>query len=296
MDRTTLENADKYMDEMEDNPALPDTESKIWERNNLGKSITHRLSKIGRDNFDYQASFIRDGEEPPDLGRTDAQKVKDYYFQQTGREALEMQAVIEEEEKQVKIMEKRANVGRALIRRKVKVANMDNDNDDSLKIDKEWNTSSWTDEMITAGMDYLFYVFVDPKVQASQYLKDKAMTMIDKLIVRHFAAEKHLRFKIEAIISRAISRFVKNGRSLAQLDLLCILHVGKETYRSELAEFNFTGRVMEMVSIECRLAAIIIQHRFRTWSGYKRRKKRNVNPITLTFGSDMVMNSLREQY
>ncbi len=279
---------------MEDNPALPDTESKIWERNNLGKSITHRLSKIGRDNFDYQASFIRDGEEPPDLGRTDAQKVKDYYFQQTGREALEMQAVIEEEEKQVKIMEKRANVGRALIRRKVKVANMDNDNDDSLKIDKEWNTSSWTDEMITAGMDYLFYVFVDPKVQASQYLKDKAMTMIDKLIVRHFAAEKHLRFKIEAIISRAISRFVKNGRSLAQLDLLCILHVGKETYRSELAEFNFTGRVMEMVSIECRLAAIIIQHRFRTWSGYKRRKKRNVNPITLTFGSDMVMNSLRE--
>ena len=46
MDRTTLENADKYMDEMEDNPALPDTESKIWERNNLGKSITHRLSKI----------------------------------------------------------------------------------------------------------------------------------------------------------------------------------------------------------------------------------------------------------
>ena len=37
--------------------------------------------------------------------------MKDYYFQQTGREALEMQAVIEEEEKQVKIMEKRANVG-----------------------------------------------------------------------------------------------------------------------------------------------------------------------------------------
>ena len=49
-------------------------------------------------------------------------------------------------------------------------------------------------------------------MQASQHLKDKAMTMLDKLIVRHYAAEKHLRFKIEAIISRAISRFVKNGK------------------------------------------------------------------------------------
>ena len=51
---------------------------------------------------------------------------------------------------------------------------------------------------------------------------------------------------------------------------------------------------MEMISIECRLAAIVIQHRFRAWSSYRKRKVRKVNPITLTFGSDMVMNNLKE--
>lgn len=295
VDRNTLDNVDKFMDEIEENPAVPpDTESVVWEKKYMGKSITHRLSNIGRASFDYQAQFIEPGEQSKKIARNDKQMVLDHYFSNTGREMLEMQAVIDDEEKEVEAMRKKAKSATKLIRKKIKVADMDHENKDSLAIDREWDTSNWSDEMITAGLDYLLYVFVDPKVKDSKYLKDKAMTMIDKLLVRHHSAERHLNFKLESIVSRAISRFVKDGRSLAQQDLLCILHVSKEKFKRELSSFNFAGRVMEMLNIEGRLAAILIQHRFRTFRGYRRRKKRDVNPITLTFGSDFVMDSLRE--
>jgi len=54
-----------------------------------------------------------------------------------------------------------------------------------------------------------------------------SVVMIDKLLSRHWQAEFHLREKLESIVSRAISRFIRDGRSAAQLDLLYIVHVGR---------------------------------------------------------------------
>ena len=64
VDKVTLDNVDKFMDDIEEKPLVPAVdESKVWEIKHLGKSITHRLSKVGRDSFDYQSQFIEPGED-----------------------------------------------------------------------------------------------------------------------------------------------------------------------------------------------------------------------------------------
>ena len=102
VDQSTLNNVDEYIDSIENQPIVSVVdESKVWEKKYLGKSSTHRLSRIGRDSFNYQSQFIETGNEQKNLIRNDKQKVMDYYFSNTGREMLEMQAVIDEEEKEV---------------------------------------------------------------------------------------------------------------------------------------------------------------------------------------------------
>ena len=66
---------------------------------------------------------------------------------------------------------------------------------------------------------------MDPS--AGEAHKKMSVVMIDRLLTRHWQAEFYLRDKLESIVSRAISRFIRDGRSAAQLDLLHIVHVGR---------------------------------------------------------------------
>jgi hypothetical protein len=57
---------------------------------------------------------------------------------------------------------------------------------------------------------------------------------------------------------------------------------------------SFSGRAFEMMSLEGRLAAILIQHTYRSHRAARNATERKVNPITLTFGGDLEMRFLRE--
>ena len=271
-----------------------DMEVEKWESENLGKSALHRLSRVGRDAIQYhEANTVTEEGQEEKIASTESREQKDFYFHQTGKQLLEMQLFEEEEDKEAALMQKRSARAGKLLKKSVKVSDME-EGDSDLAIDQDWDTSNWKDEMIEAGMDYLFYVFVDPKYESNDTKKELAVTMIDRLLGRHFIAEKYFNNKLESIVSRAISRFVKNGKSAAQTSLLYILHIGRAKFMKELSNFNFAGRSFEMLTIEARLAAMLIQHTFRTYKGRKNFKGRNVNPITLTFGSDFVMRTLRE--
>ena len=77
---------------------------------------------LGNDNLnDVFVIISKRLNEQKNLIRNDKQKVLDYYFSNTGREMLEMQAVIDEEEKEVEAMRKKAMAATKLIKRKIKV-------------------------------------------------------------------------------------------------------------------------------------------------------------------------------
>ncbi len=164
----------------------------------------------------------------------------------------------------------------------------------NLSIDQDWDTSNWTDEQICAGMEFLFYVFVDPKYAKDAVYKSNAVVMIDRLLTRHDCAGQLFEEKLESVVSRAISRFIRNGRSAAQMDLLLMLHVGRTKFAAQLSQFSFAGRSMEMSTLEARLATILIQHTFRSWKAGRTAKTNNYNPITRTFGRDLEERFLRE--
>lgn len=292
-----LDHVDELKDSIEANEK-PDMESKEWEKLFMGVSRLHRVSNKGRAEIDYQASLIRnDDPNMPEMKEkpiSDKKKVLFHYFSKLGADVLSMQ-LVEEEEKQREFakMKKNAKKATSILRRRVKVADADED-DEALRIDQEWDTSNWKNEQIEAGLDYLFYIFVDDRYSRDPTMKARASTMIDKLLTRHHEAQTYLEFKLETLVGRAISRFVRNGVSLAQQDFLYILHVGRYKFLKDLSGFNFAGRALEMANIEGRLASIVIQHCFRTFYQRRNRVTRKVNPITKTFGKDFEMKALQE--
>ena len=276
---------------------LADPDVKDWERKVLGSSPVHRLKRIGRDFVDFETEknlaknlgVLVD----PDPLLQESKDIKNRYFSQIGRNMLEMQLYEEQENKEAAEWLKKAAQANKLLRRKVKVSETE-EGGSNLNIDQDWDTSSWQDEQICAGMDFLFYVFVDPKYAGNAAYKANAVVMIDRLLTRHDCANAMFEEKLEGVVARAISRFIKNGRSAAQLDLLLMLHVGRTKFASQLSLFNFAGRSLEMSSLEARLAAILIQHTFRAWRADRMTQVNNYNPITRTFGGDLEMRFLRE--
>ncbi len=295
-----LADVDAFADEFITSADKADPDVEEWENKHLGRSPVHRLSRIGRDAVDLRVMKKLDIEKATGLEVKEDPKVLEtreqsqWYFHQSGRQAMEMQLYHEEEAQATQVMKTKSVKSVKLLRKKIKVSENEEGGDSTLSIDQDWDTSTWKHDDITAGMDYLLYVFVDPKYKESDIHKKMAITMIDKMLTRHWQAEYYLRDKMEAIVARAISRFIRNGRSAAQLNLINIIHVGKDKYIKELSLFNFSGRSFEMMSVECRLAAILIQHTFRSFKSEKNVKIRKTLPISETFGGNLEMRFLRE--
>jgi len=258
----------------------------------LGKDAEARTSRVGRDHMDldYTLSLKNDAPPPTDFSRPDDKKKKFFhYFHSTGKEMLEIQLdkEREEEEKQNAII--RAAHAHQLLRRHIKVSENE-ERAGSVRIDTDWNTTAWTDEMIEAGCEVLFGIFSEENCPKAR--KVKAVEMLEKLQFRHKVAQAFVRRNLEVLVGRAISRFIRKGKCAGQLDLLYILHSARIRFIENFSDFNFTGKAFEMMLAEARLASIIIQHAFRAKLDSFR--PRPQHGIVTRFGGEAEMRNLRQ--
>eukprot|EP00981_Chlorochromonas_danica_P002856 scaffold564_cov172-Ochromonas_danica.AAC.1 len=158
-------------------------------------------------------------------------------------------------------LKKSSKVG-TLLRKKVKVTDFADDGV-AISIEQDWDTSSWNDNLVEAGCEALIYVFYDLYEVSSLERKNKALQMLQKLLNRHNAAELFLRKNLEMLIGKATSRLIRNGTSCGVLNLLYVLDGCKEKFTAELSNFKFNGRAVEMLLVEAKVAAVLIQHTFR---------------------------------
>jgi hypothetical protein len=150
--------------------------------------------------------------------------------------------------------------------------------------------------MIEAGCEALVLVFQEvgdfgKGMEQVYERKQRATVMLDKLLFRHHQANTWARVNIESMIGQSVNRLVRNGKSQSVFDVLYVLHVLKIKMYKELSTFKFSGRAHEMMMGEMRLAAIMIQHTYR--SMVIRTRVRPPNPMTDCFGDPKVMRDLR---
>ena len=268
-----------------------------WVKKQLGRNIIERVTSVGRDTMSYL-----DG-----LGMTvgvDRQRRFQAYMATTGRELLEMQLVDtgEEDRKREAMLKQMMRAGRVL-RGHVKVSENEA-GQKSVAIDKEWNTGSWTPEMIEAGMDCLFYVFLEdgpwkPGTMVGENVEKRpqAVIMLEKLLQRHTEARSYIQFKLDDLMTQALNSYIKYGKARAKLEILYIIHAAREKFIGQISEFSVAARAAELMSSEMRLAAIIIQQVFRVYMSTKSKKMDYslINPIAAQFGSDEEMLAMRER-
>eukprot|EP00605_Chrysophyceae_sp_TOSAG23-4_P001687 GSChrysophyteH1.ASY1.ANO1.1853.1 assembled CDS len=189
-----------------------------------------------------------------------------------------------------KVKEEARDAQKRLRRRNVLVADNESAGEDlGVKVDKEWNTSGWTDEMICDGVKTLFEIFYDSH-KSTTNAKALACTMLVKLIGRHAAAEDYVKENIGQLAALAANRFVRGGKSAGILDLLHIVQACKDKFVPQLSDCMVVQRIIYMMNLEIYLAAILIQHVFRRWIHPIRRARRlaagTVLPVSLEFGSE----------
>ena len=78
------------------------------------------------------------------------------------------------------------------------------------------------------------------------------------------------------------------------LDIFYILHLCKTNFLVEISKYNYCGSFCDMLLLESRYAAILIQHTFRT---FKMKKiKREFNPDHVGFGTELEAKMYRRSY
>lgn len=258
---------------------------KPWE-SSLGANVEQRVKLLGRDSLKYKK----------DVKYASGDKVQEQrfidYMHQTGAELLQLRL---SDKKQLELerseFRSKSHQAALLIRKKVKVQELE-DGMLSVVMDQEWDTSGWSDEMIEAGCDALSQIFFDPDSNAGQEKKERAVFMIQKLVHRHKVAENFIRKNIEIMIGKSASRLIRNGKSGGLLDLLFVLHGCREKYFDDLSRYNFCGRADDMLLVEYRLAAILIQHAFR--SMVDKLRARPSTAVSRVFGTNKDLDELRD--
>ena len=258
-----------------------DLEQPEWVRKRLGKNVIERSTQVGRDTMDYLESINMSQSE-------DKKRQFTGYMHNTGRQLMELQVYDtgQEDARRALLLKQLARAGRIL--RKVVKVSENEAGQSSVDIDKDWNTSSWTQEMIEAGIDTLIYVFLDDENPSNDSArKQQALVMLEKLLKRHSEAVAYVKQKIEDFMTRALNSQIRKGVALARLDLIYLVYASREKFMNDISMFSFCGRASELMMGEGRLAAIIIQHFFRTKNSVTRPSVKDKRPSVVdTFGSD----------
>jgi len=155
-----------------------------------------------------------------------------------------------------------------LIPRRVRV---DDDGEDSvgadkseLSLDQDWSTISWNDEMVTSACETLYAKFQEPNFLLDEQKRTKAIAMFEKLVENNAPAEVFVKTNIENMINSSTSRLLRGGRSISAFNFLYVIKIAQKKCCHELTSFRFAFKAVEMMLLESRLAAILIQHTFRS--------------------------------
>jgi len=261
-----------------------------WEKAQMGETTVDRVVTMGNDIRDWRerasGTFLQ--QTAADI---EGNKRFGEYVSRMGKDMLQMVSSEDTEEDQEKARaeaKRRAIEARKrLRRRKVRVADQES-SAESAKMDEEWDTADWSDEMVEDGVSVLFDVFYDPKTRTDEIRKMRACLMLEKLISRHEVAEIYVRKNIALLVGLSANRFIRGGQSMALLDLIYILHAARTKYVPELSENNFSGRATDMLLLEARVAALQMQHMVRS---HKARvlntlRRHDSNDLIRSFGSE----------
>lgn len=252
----------------------------------LGLGTIDRVKNMGND--------IRDWRERAKMSTTLEDTLMNQrfgaYVSGLGKDMLQMVSSIDEDENviqaRINAKKKAVEAKQRLKRRSVKVADME-EGDEASKMDEEWDTSAWSDEMVEDGVAVLFDVFYDPETRRDEVKKVRACLMLEKLINRHEAAELYVRKNIALLVGLSANRFIKDGQSCGMLDLLYILHAARTKYIPELSENNFAGRATDMLMLEARQSVLMLQHMVRAHTSRKKNRERieEVDGLIGSFGT-----------
>lgn len=256
----------------------------------LGETTTERVVTMGGDIKNWRESADGRTLEVTDEDRMNTLRFGEY-VSRLGADMLQMVSSIEEDEDPKKARlaakEKAIESKTRLKRRNVRVAGID-ESVASTKMDEEWDTSAWSDEMVTDACNILFDVFYDPVTRRDEVRKQRACMMLDKLISRHAVAELYVRKNVALLVGLSANRFIdKAGQTCALLDLVYILHAARLRFVPELSENNFAGRAIDMVLLEVRLGVLTVQHmvRARRMRQKARERAAGASEAVLKFGS-----------
>ena len=262
-------------------------ELRDWEKS-LGGSTMDRMRGLGRETMNWRNETK--GVAPPSQ---EALEQFSHYVHKTGAQMLQMR--LSKEAKQeiaeregIRVKKSRLN---KIVRRKIKADEMD-DNLVGIVMDKEWDTSQWSKQDILAGCEALMMIFQgDDEHGTSDEKKAQAILMLEKLTFRHEVAAEFLRDSLDPLIAKSSSKKYRGGQSAAQLDILYILHNCREKYRDKFSEYQFVSRFCDLLNLEAKLAATLIQHTIRVYLDSKRPQELSANEQG--FGTYEEMSRLR---
>ncbi len=196
------------------------------------------------------------------------------YIHETGASMLKIQLP------EVKVKRSNSKIQK-IMKRAVKVSEMD-DGGLTIALDLEWDTSSWGNDEIEAGCEALLSIF---QAEVNPVRRAQAVRMLSKLLERHKCAVNYMRQSIQPIIHKCVSQRVRVGRSVAALNLIFVLHCSIHIFYSEISSFNFTEHYLDMLLVEAKLAATLIQHTFRTFKEEKSIKFNSIGKLAKGFGT-----------
>lgn len=193
------------------------------------------------------------------------------YIHKTGMEMLQLKPGTTQEDIDARQQQARRNLRLAkILQKRIRVSEMA-DGGMNIAIDVEWDTSMWSREELESGCDALVSTI---EMRPPPERKAQALRMFYKLLHRHKEVEEHLKKQIETLMNRAINRRLVNGKSNSYLDLLLILECCVTRFHRDYSTHNYTGKLCDLMLLEMKLAAILIQH---TWRSKKElREKRDM--------------------
>ena len=255
-----------------------------WEIAQQGKTVVERTAAIAEDIRDFHA--LRKSSPMT----SESIFSHSQYIHEMGTQMLKIQQVNNDSPKAQEV-NSGSKFKHRLYRKRITVDEVEKTGK-MIAMDLDWDTTSWTQEEIEAGCETLIMVF--QKGDSNDAYEEQALKMLEKLMHRHKFAVAFMRKNIETLLSKAVSRRLNRGRTGGVLPLLNVLNICTSRFSAELSTFNAVGRMIEMLILEPKLAAVLIQHTYRVH--YNRNRPRPPGQYDEGFGTSHEMERQKQKH
>jgi hypothetical protein len=160
----------------------------------LGNTTGDRIARLGGDVIEYRQLLGLPSVNP------ETQAIHNAYIHDIGGTLL--RSKVDEDAEEVAAAErlrKKQTKLALILKKKIKVTDFE-DGGLSVSIDQEWDTSTWSEELIRAGTESLILIFYQANGSATADRKERALYMLQKLLTRHKEAEMYIRENVEKFI------------------------------------------------------------------------------------------------